>query len=150
MKINELKRIAKENEYELTKSFGNYKLVRRTKSANHYITIGNVRANRLWISIEVCCDKRDFNMIKAAVELAETPPEDREEEKKFYLKHRWFKPDPIYRNYLNHWIGNNEYWLDDKNETEYVQTQFTLEEIEEIKEKFNTDLSDFEEFEVEE
>lgn len=71
-------------------------------------------------------------------------------EKKFYLKHRWLKPRPIDKNYLNRWIGTNEYWLDYKNETKDVQTQFTLKEIDEIKEKFNTDLDDFKMSEVEE
>lgn len=84
------------------------------------------------------------------IEFAETPLDEREEEKKFYLTHRWMKPSPIDTHYLNHWIGTNEYWMDYENETEDVQTQFTLGEIEEIKEKFDTDLSDFEMVEVEE
>lgn len=66
------------------------------------------------------------------------------------MKHRWLKPRPIDINYLNRWIGTNEYWLDYKNETKDVQTQFTLKEIDEIKEKFNTDLDDFKMSEVEE
>lgn len=113
MKISELKRIAKENEYELTKSFGHYKLVRRIKSGNHYITIGNVLKNKLWISIEDYCYEKDFNMMKAAVAFAETPPEDREEEKKFYLEHKW------------------------------ENKKFTRKEIEEIKEKFDISWKDF-------
>lgn len=87
-----------------------------------------------------------FNLI---VKYTSTPIDDREEEKKFYLKHRWLKPKPIYKNYLNNWIGTNEYWLDYKNETKDVQTRFTLKEIEEIKEKFNTDLGDFKKTEEE-
>lgn len=74
---------------------------------------------------------------------ASTPPDERKEEKKFYLRHRWFKPDSIYKNYLNHWIGHDEYWLDYKNESKEIKTKFTLKEIDEIKEKFNTDLKDF-------
>lgn len=147
MKISELKIIAKENDYELNKSLEHYKLTH--KYCDHYISINGICKNRLWISIPFICDERDFNMIKAAVEFAETPPEDREEEKKFYLRHRWLKPKPIYKNYLNHWIGTNEYWLDYDNETKDVQTQFTLKEIDEIKEKFNTDLGDFKKTEVE-
>ncbi len=84
------------------------------------------------------------------VEYAKTPVDEREEEKKFYLRHRWFKPSPLIKNYLNYWIGNEEYWLDYKNESEDVKTQFTLKEVDEIKEKFNTDLADFEMIEVEE
>lgn len=83
------------------------------------------------------------------VEYAKTPLDEREKEKKFYLRHRWLKPEPIYKNYLNHWIVTNEYWLDCKNEIKDVQTQFTIKEIDEIKEKFNTDLCDFKRIEVE-
>ena len=59
------------------------------------------------------CDKKDINVIKAAIELVETPPEDREEEKKFYLEHKW------------------------------ENKKFTRKEIEEIKEKFDISWKDF-------
>ena len=54
----------------------------------------------------------EFQLLKKAIELAETPLDEREEEKKYYLK-------------------------------------FTKAEIEELKAKFNTDLTDFEMIEVE-
>lgn len=79
---------------------------------------------------------------------AATPVDEREEEKKFYLRHRWM--EPIYKNYLNYCMTTKNYWLDCKNEEICVQTQFTEKEIEEIKEKFNTDLGDFKEIEVKE
>lgn len=148
MKIDELKRIAEENDYVLTKSFDNYKLKR--KNRGNCIDISNVNANRVWISNISLCDDEDFNMIKAAVEFAETPIEEREEEKKFYLEHRYFKyPD-----------GGSKYFTYNRfsdtpslgciyfEEIDYAK--FTLKEIEEIKEKFNTDLADFELVEVEE
>lgn len=86
-------------------------------------------------------------MIKASVEFAETPPEDREEEKKFYLRHRWLAK---WRgsNYLNFELSANYYGLNDKREETWVKTKFTLKEIEEIKEEFDTDLKDFELVEV--
>lgn len=95
-------------------------------------------------------DEDKTKLFDLIVEYAKTPVNEREEEKKFYLRHRWLKPKLIYKNYLNHWIGTNEYWLDYDDKTKDVQTQFTLKEIEEIKEKYNTDLSDFELVEVEE
>lgn len=117
MKIDELKNIAEENGYVLTRPFDKYKLER--KNSGNCIDISNVNTNRVWISNISICDDKDLNMIKAAVEFAETPIEDREEEKKFYLRHQW------------------------------ENKKFTLKEIEEIKEKFNTDLADFELVEVE-
>lgn len=49
MKINELKKIAKENDYELKKSLEYYKLTH--KYCDHYISINGMCKNRLWISI---------------------------------------------------------------------------------------------------
>ena len=83
------------------------------------------------------------------IEYAKTPIEDREEEKKFYLKHRWLDRENE-ANYLNFEIGEFYYSLDSKPEVNWVKTKFTLKEIEEIKEKFDTDLADFELVEVEE
>lgn len=103
---------------------------------------------KLWIKNIFYCGDEDFNMIKASVEFAETPIEDREEEKEFYLKHRWIKGCVImylYRNTLNGYC-----YLGDKKCRPYRQKRFTLKEIDEIKEKYNTDLKDFEMIEVEE
>ena len=81
-------------------------------------------------------------------ELARTPIEDREEEKKFYLKHRYFK----------HWDDVQYLTFDYIHKCAYLRCklsmcqamqQFTLKEIEEIKKKFNMDFKDFEMIEVE-
>lgn len=75
-----------------------------------------------------------------------TPIEDRDEEKKFYLRHRWMGGIPV--NYLNISLASDDFFLDDKNENFGKKTAFTRKEIEEIKETHNTDLSDFKEVEV--
>lgn len=134
-----------------------YKIFKNNMGGNiTYFTIFNsegyklafVRENKLF-EISIYSDNIDGKLFNLIIEYVKTPIEDREEKEKFYLKQRWFKPKSIYMNYLNHWTGTNEYWLDYKNETKEVQTQFTLKDIEEIKEKFDTDLSDFEMVEVE-
>ena len=102
--------------------------------------------NRIFFNINYCNEK-DLNMIKASLEYAETPPEDREEEKKFYLKHRWLDGENE-ANYLNFEISEFYYSLNSKPEASWAKTKFTLKEIEEIKEKFDTDLADFELVEV--
>lgn len=79
MKINELKRIAEENDYELSESFDKYILTH--KYCENNIVINDLYKNRLWISIPMVCDERDFNMIKASVKFAETPLDEREEPK---------------------------------------------------------------------
>lgn len=149
MRTKKYKKIVEDNGYKYYEN--NYSITARKYSEEHYdieIKVGKLRPGRLEVNIKgFCGDESDI--ILKAMELAETPLEDRREEKKFYLKHRWFKPKSVYKNYLNYWIGTNEYWLDYKNETEEIQTQFTRKEIEEIKKKFNTDLADFKEVEVE-
>lgn len=145
MKINELKRIAEENDYILTRSFKDFKLER--KDRGNCLTVGYTCKNRIWILIPVWCDNKDFNMIKATVKFAETPIEDREEEKKFYLKHRWLRSR--FEDKIVNQDGEYEYFLSDESQTDGFKTQFTLKEIEEIKEKFDTDLADFELVEVE-
>ena len=82
---------------------------------------------------------------------AVTPIEDREKEEKFLIQHKylvsksfypvcmvWHKSKDVYR-VINCKVDNLVY-----------QVQFTLNEIEEIKQKLNTDLADFELVEVKE
>ena len=95
---------------------------------------------------ELSDEKKDM-LFDLFIRFASTPPEDREEEKKFYLKHRWIKGCVImylYRNELNGYC-----YLGDKKCRPHRQKRFTLKEIEEIKKKFETDLADFELVEVE-
>lgn len=78
--------------------------------------------------------------------LAETDPQDREEEKKYCLKHKWLRLGEDVEFYLN--INSDiDYFLSRIKETDF-KTQFTLEEIDDIKRKFNTNLEDFELIEV--
>lgn len=83
MKTKELKRIAKENDYELKeeKEIEQITLERKVTFdgfISNVITISSAMKNLIFIKSKHCDDK-DFNMIKAAVEFAETPIEDREE-----------------------------------------------------------------------
>lgn len=151
MNINELKKIAEKNEYELTERLEQYEFVRRSEIFYHRITISKVRVNGLWIFIKVWCDDKDFNMIKAVVEFAETPVDEREKEKKFYLKHRWLISGGFYMYVKHHTKPYGEvYELVSWRCGEINGMQFTLKEIEKIKKEFNTDLKDFEIIEVEE
>lgn len=81
-------------------------------------------------------------------EYAKTPIDERGEEKKYYLKHRWLRSR--FEDKIVNQHGEDEYFLSDESQTDGFKTQFTQKEIDEIKEKYNTDLSDFEEEEVEE
>lgn len=87
------------------------------------------------------------------VEYSSTPIEEREEEKKYYLKHKFLRNDHdkyyLNDNYLNNYTPKNNWVLKNKATTDNYKTQFTKQEIEEFKEKFNTSLDDFEIIEVE-
>lgn len=80
-----------------------------------------------------------------------TPLNEREEEKKFYLKQnlkdKWLERNAFY--YLNLNIDKNIYLIDSYANTDTFKTQFTQAEIDKIKEKFNTNLEDFEQVPVE-
>lgn len=154
MKINELKRIAAENDYELKESleYETISLARKISLdglISNYITINSNAENQVFIG-NLHCDKKDLNMIKAAVEFAETPPDEREEDKKFYAKHRYFKFHNGSSKYLGMDLVKDKPDLCSKITYKWVKNQFTLKEIEEIKERFNTDLKDFELMEVKE
>lgn len=85
-------------------------------------------------------------LYKLCFEYASTPVEDREEEKEFYLKHKWLRSDDF--NYLCFDKIFEIYSLNPCGFRE-LKTEYTEKEIEKLKEKFNTDLSDFEIVEVE-
>ena len=92
-------------------------------------------------------EPEQFELIRKALELAETPLSEREDEKRYYLKHK----------FINNYNGldyinlrmNEKVILNNHLEGEGFKTKFTKAEIEELKEKFDTDLNDFELIEVE-
>lgn len=84
-------------------------------------------------------------------EYARTPIEEREEEKKYYLKLKRENRE-FYESlsaYLTLRKRDNTFSLDVGVETAGLTAQFTQKEIDEIKEKFNTELSEFEQIPVE-
>lgn len=87
-------------------------------------------------------------LYKLCFEYAATPVDEREEEKKFNLKHRWLRSRS--KNMIVNKDCLDEYFLSDEFQSDDYQTQFTEKEVEKIKERFDTDLADFELVEVEE
>jgi hypothetical protein len=87
-------------------------------------------------------------LFELLVEYSSTPIEEREEKKKYYLKHK-FLTNRFRDCYLNYKTKYDDYILSDNKKEEDYKTQFTEQEIEEIKQKFNTSLDDFEIIEVE-
>lgn len=153
MKIDELKKIAEENDYEFYESL-EYKTITLTREISvdgfitNHITINSKTENQVFIG-NGHCDEKDLNMIKAAVKFAETPPEDRGEEKKFYLEHKYLRSVRGSMLYFTIYISHDLLLVKSRIVSENLKQKFTLKEIEEIKEKYDTDLADFELVEVE-
>ena len=90
---------------------------------------------------------RDFQLLKKAIELAETPLDEREEEKKYYLKYRFINKYTAVEHIKR--VITGEAILSDRHGDLVLQTKFTKAEIEELKKRFNIDLNDFELIEAE-
>lgn len=87
-------------------------------------------------------------LLDLLVEYARTPLDEREEEKKFYLRHRYFKCTNGDSRYFQIYEPDGNPWLNAMYSVMGYKKQFTLKEIEEIKKKFDTDLADFELVEI--
>lgn len=91
-------------------------------------------------------------LFELCVKYAKTPIEDREEKKKYYLKLKRENRE-FYESlsaYLTLGKRDNTFSLDVGVETAGLKCKFTQEKIDWIKERFNTNLEEFEQIEVEE
>lgn len=148
MKYKELERVAIESCYSI-KRIGINTIIE--KKRNGYISTIIIKENqkgKIIIDAEISYP-HESEVVKAAVEYANTPLDERQEEKKYYLRHKFmcgFEKDT----FLNVDDLNRAVYLGNNAQSSSIQTQFTQEEIDEIKKKYNTDLKDFEIIEVEE
>lgn len=102
----------------------------RYKFSTYYFAFGNIS------------EFNQKNLTNLLVEYASTPIDEREEQERFFLKFK-IEIDDDYK-YLNYYKEEDELTVDNSLETSYFQTRFTQKEIDEIKEKFEVTLSDFE------
>ncbi|MDU2024508.1 MAG: hypothetical protein E6729_03005 [Finegoldia magna] len=88
-------------------------------------------------------------LYKLCFEYTSTPVGDREEEKKFLIKHKYLVSKSFYPVYMV-WHKSKDVYrvINCKVDNLVYQVQFTFNEIEKIKEELNTDLKDFEIIEV--
>lgn len=155
MKTKEFIKKIEQLGYLVTEGYADWQISRINKGQDLLIAIVN-RNNLSRISTDFVGwwdipNKDKSKFLDIIVEFAKTPIEDREEEKKFLIKHKylvsksfypvfmvWHKLKDVYRP-INCRVDNHIY-----------KAQFTLKEVEDIKIKLNTDLADFELIEVEE
>lgn len=92
----------------------------------------------------ICTDYRGFGeldkdnkkeLFNLAVELASTPLDEREEDRKYRLRIPFMND----MGYLNVERGNDDYFLSTKVKSDYFRTIFTESEITELKQKYNLD-----------
>lgn len=141
--------------------------IEKIKKLGCYIRIGRVTIFIIYCDVVVAIIHREYpysldtrsifkteyadELFDLCVEYAKTPIEEREEEKKYYLEkitqREFFEglSRTLTRN-----IKNNTFSLGVGVETANLTSEFTQEEIDEIKERFNTDLEEFDQIEVEE
>lgn len=100
----------------------------------------------IWFSLGFVEYPHECQLLKKAIELAETPLDERGEVKKYYIKHRFIR-DFTPENYIN--ITTEGVILGDRHEDRFFKTKFTIAEIEEFKVEFETKFKDFEMIEVE-
>ena len=82
MKYKELERIAMKADYIIIDGPTTFNM--RNIYKNNDISVSKNRDNFIFINNEHCRPE-DFEVIKAAMELAETPPEERREEKRYII-----------------------------------------------------------------
>lgn len=92
-------------------------------------------------------------LVDLCVKYAKTPIDEREEEEKFYLQ----KMKSFYEAYcsekytfLKFKLDGNYFCLHNTDEIYNFKAQFTQREIDEIKKKYHTDLSEFKQIPIEE
>lgn len=100
-----------------------------------------------YIGWDLLSEEEKSELFAVLYDFAATPPDEREEEKRYWLKHSWLgRSDWRYLNILE----DGYFFLREGDLIPTLKNTFTLKQIEEIKEKYNTDLSDFDIVEVEE
>lgn len=145
MTTNEFIKAVKELGYEAGMDDEWVSIVYKNKTLAHVFTKELYRMSSYFS--EVDCGKNAGVLFALIFQYAVTPIEDRKDKNRYYLRHKWLNDSAL--NYLQTDKENNYYSLSVLNDTNTWKTEFTEEEIEGLKETFNTDLNDFEIVEVE-
>ena len=113
--------------------------------ANHHFEISKTKEHSIIFLVHLVDSPYELDLTEKVIELAKTPLDEREE--KYYLKHKFIN-NHNGLDYINLSM-DEKVILNNHLEDEGFKTKFTKAEIEEFKEKFDTDLNDFELIEVE-
>lgn len=147
MKTKEFIKAVKELGYEAGMDDEWVSIVYKNKTLAHIFTKELYRMSSYFSNID--CGENAGILFALIFQYAITPIKDRGEEKKFYLKHRYFEIGGGGRGFFTIDNESGLPFLSYVTSSDSYNQIFTLNETEEIKEKFDTDLSDFELVEVE-
>lgn len=154
MKTKEFIKRIEELGYLVNEGYADWQISRLNKGQELLVAIVNkndlCRISTDFVGWWDIPDEDKSKLLDIIVEFASTPIKDREEEKKFLIKHKYLVSKAICQVNLAKNKEKNVYRvINCKVDNLVYQVQFTLNEIEEIKQKLNTDLADFELVEVE-
>lgn len=149
MTTNEFIKAVKELGYEAGMDDEWVSIVYKNKTLAHIFTKELYGMSSYFSNID--CGENAGILFALIFQYASTPIKDREDRTRYYLRHKWvgykrnylIKPKMECKSYTFQNFDNSH----ERPTTE--RAKFTEKEIEEIKEKFDTDLSDFELVEVE-
>lgn len=147
MKYKELERKAVKALYTIRRIGVNTVIERENLLYNRTdrIIISEIREDKITISM-LASNPYDFEFLTSALAYAETPLDERQEGKKYYIISKLI-PESNFK-YLCKRCGSiYELEFDVKSN---IDSKFTQAEIDEVKEKYNTTLDDFIQDEVEE
>lgn len=134
MKYNELREIAEKFNYEIEEDTLSFIL--KNKDCEKRIIMINKQKEKSMI-IQNGYFTEDLEVLKAAIEVSETPIEEREEKKFFNVFSKLTNENTC----LIKSNGNIDNLVWDQKDND--NARFTQKEIDYIKEKFDTDLKDF-------
>lgn len=148
MKTKEFIKAVEELGYEAGMDDEWVSIVYKNKTLAHVFTKELYRMSSYFSNID--CGENAGILFALIFQYAVTPIKDRKEEKKFLIKHKYLVSKAICQVNLAKNKEKNVYRvINCKVDNLVYQVQFTKKEIEEIKEKLDTDLKDFELVEVE-
>lgn len=166
MKTEKLEQKLKQIESEYGVKFSIYKrrdeirimLINDSGKTSDVCTIGEYKTYdfKIQYGFDDLEDEAKEKLLKLLFLYTSTPPKDRKPiklEKTYYLEHKWIGKGH-FANYLIFYkpIEEDNPYLEDLEQASYIDSsifQFTEKQIEQIKQKYNTDLKEFEMVEVE-
>lgn len=153
MKIKEFTRKINELGFEVNVDDGIIKVVKDPFYPRVIAVISNGVEKMMNVNFyfyERLDDDTKTKVFDLVTELARTPIKDREDEQRYFLKHKYLIGNEFSKKYLKYCSALDKCYLDNHYGSAVFQTKFTLKEIQDLSVKLKSNFSDFEVIKVEE